>query len=404
MPDIFISYSRRDKSFVETLVARLQKEGRDVWVDWEDIPFASDWWEEICNGIDSAQATVFVISPDSLESKVCGLEVNYSTKNKKRLIPILYRPTDPSKIPSEISHLNWIQFDQPDKLDAAYRMLSQTIDTDLGEQRQLTRLLVRAKEWEKKGHSNSLLLRGDDLDDMLALQKHDDLTDLQRNFLERSVQRNIRAQMLWRLQSGFFGGLVGMGFWTFSVFRSDILITPERMRWTIAMGGVFGLFIGIMALLSESLPFRLRRSLNERAQVIIRIVLTIVLGIAAWMSFWWFLDALLFNSPDINALVLGGLGLAAGFIARIEFKMPSWVAVLITTLAIWLPLYITFERASAGSELFTPLMFFYDDPNQVFTIGLPFALLVALGAHFPAISRDVVALLKRAQPKAENAT
>jgi hypothetical protein len=134
-----------------------------------------------------------------------------------------------------------------------------------------------------------------------------------------------------------------------------------------------------------------------------RTTLTIVLGIIAWMSFWWFLDALLFNSPDINALALGGLGLAAGFVARIAFKMPGWVAGLITTLAIWLPLYITFERASAGSELFTPLMFFYDDPNQVFTIGLPFALLVALGAHFPDISQDALALLRRVRSKAESA-
>lgn len=403
MPDIFISYSRRDKAFVEMLVARLQKDGRDVWVDWEDIPFAADWWEEICDGIESSQATVFVISPDSLESKVCGLEVNYATKNKKRLIPILHRPAEPSKIPPEISHLNWIYFDQPDKFDTACQMLSQTIDTDLDARRQLTRLLVRAREWEKKGHSNSLLLRGEELDEMLALQKSDQITNLQQDFLQRSVQYNIRLQMMRRLQSGFLGGLVGMGFWTFSVFRSDILITSERVRWTIAMGGLFGLFIGLMAMLSEALPLRIRRLMSERAQKIMRTALIIVLGIAAWMSYWWFLDALAFNPPDINALALGGMGLAAGFIARIVFRMPGWMAALLTTLAIWLPLYITFERAAAGSELFTPLMFFYDDPNQVFTIGLPFALLVALGAHFPAISRDIMTFMRDIQPKGKSA-
>ena len=53
MPDVFISYSRKDKTFVEKLVTALEAKKRDVWVDFEDIPFAADWWEEIQKGIAS---------------------------------------------------------------------------------------------------------------------------------------------------------------------------------------------------------------------------------------------------------------------------------------------------------------------------------------------------------------
>ena len=45
MPDVFISYSRKDKAFVEKLVTALEAKKRDVWVDFEDIPFASEWWD-----------------------------------------------------------------------------------------------------------------------------------------------------------------------------------------------------------------------------------------------------------------------------------------------------------------------------------------------------------------------
>jgi hypothetical protein len=38
MTDVFISYSRKDTPFVRALEAELEKDGREVWVDWQDIP------------------------------------------------------------------------------------------------------------------------------------------------------------------------------------------------------------------------------------------------------------------------------------------------------------------------------------------------------------------------------
>jgi TIR domain-containing protein len=39
MNDVFISYSRKDKTFVERLFAALEQQGHDAWVDWDDIEF-----------------------------------------------------------------------------------------------------------------------------------------------------------------------------------------------------------------------------------------------------------------------------------------------------------------------------------------------------------------------------
>jgi hypothetical protein len=38
MADVFISYSRQDSDFARQLHAALTNLGRDVWMDWEDIP------------------------------------------------------------------------------------------------------------------------------------------------------------------------------------------------------------------------------------------------------------------------------------------------------------------------------------------------------------------------------
>ena len=77
MADVFISYSRVDQSFVKVLNQALNQSQYDAWVDWEDIPLTADWWKEIQAGIDAANTFIFVISPDSVLSKVCRQEIDY---------------------------------------------------------------------------------------------------------------------------------------------------------------------------------------------------------------------------------------------------------------------------------------------------------------------------------------
>ena len=80
MPDIFVSYSRKDKAVVQTVVERLKADKRDVWVDWQDIPWTADWWQEISDGIEHSDNFVFVLSPASLSSLVCNFEVAHAIR------------------------------------------------------------------------------------------------------------------------------------------------------------------------------------------------------------------------------------------------------------------------------------------------------------------------------------
>jgi hypothetical protein len=91
MPDVFISYSRKDKTFVRQLHAGLAALNRDVWVDWEDIPPTADWWNEIREGIEGANTFTCIISPDFVRSDVCRREVECAVANNKRIVPVVCR-------------------------------------------------------------------------------------------------------------------------------------------------------------------------------------------------------------------------------------------------------------------------------------------------------------------------
>ena len=86
--EVFISYSRKNVEFARKLVKAIYDNGREnVWIDWEDIEYAEDWWHKIQIGIDSAENFLFILSPDSVQSKVCYDEVDYAVKSGKRIIP-----------------------------------------------------------------------------------------------------------------------------------------------------------------------------------------------------------------------------------------------------------------------------------------------------------------------------
>jgi hypothetical protein len=395
MPDVFISYSRKDKELARQLTEALEAQGRDVWIDFEDIPFAEDWWQEVVAGIEGSENAIFILSPDSLASEVCGLEVNHIVHNNKRLIPILYRNVRGLDVPKTLSSLNWIYFETPETFDQSFSQLVNTITTDIDALRQHTRLLVLAREWEVKSHNPSLLLRGVELDEFAPMLERTDLTDLQREFLRQSQVHHIRAQNIWRFTAGFIGGLLGMGFWAFSVFRSPELITPLRLIYTLSLGEVFGVFNGLLAMLAIDLPTILPVKLSKNVQVVVRIVASLIISVLAWAVFGWFyLQNPTLSQQDTNAILFGGVGLAAGFIIRILFKLPGWLAAAVTAVFTYIPIYVTFQQWQAGSDLFSPLIYL-DRFDQVYSVCIPIVIFIAVGANAQALYQEARVSIRR---------
>ena len=210
MAELFISYSRKDKSFVQKLQEALKEANRDVWVDWQDIPPTAEWLKEIASAIDTTQAIVFVISPDSIASQTCNIELTYAHEHNKRLIPIVYRDVIDTGVPEPLARLNWIFFREQDDFAISLKSLITYADTDLDWVHTHTRLLVRAGEWDQKARDNSFLLRGNDLkeaEDWLGQggQKQPQPTSLQTQYIVESRkgttkrQRNILTGVIFAL-------------------------------------------------------------------------------------------------------------------------------------------------------------------------------------------------------------
>lgn len=192
LTDVFISYSRKDSSFVDSLNNSLIKVEKNVWIDWEDIPYSAKWWEEITEAVEGTNAFICVLSPDYFASKTCIEELIMAEKRNKRIIPILHKEFDPKLNTSKsISKINWLHFRKTDDFTNSFDMLLGTINKDLEWVKFHTRLLVRALEWSNKKNDASYHLYGKDLEEaqffvQQGLNAAPPLNSLQKNYIEAS--------------------------------------------------------------------------------------------------------------------------------------------------------------------------------------------------------------------------
>ena len=107
MSDVFISYSRKDRAFVDRLHQALEKRNLTVWVDLEGILPSAEWMVTIRGAIDEAEAVLFVISPDSIASEICGDELAHAVARNKRLIPVLRREPG-APVNEALARLNYV--------------------------------------------------------------------------------------------------------------------------------------------------------------------------------------------------------------------------------------------------------------------------------------------------------
>lgn len=196
MAKLFVSYSRKDSVAARKLIDAFKSIEQEVWVDWESIPPAVDWLEQIFRGIEEADAFIFMVSPDSIASEVCKVEIGRAVQNNKRIIPIVLRDVDPKDAPENIRKLNWTFIRENDNFEEGLAKVRTAVELDLDWLEEHRRLQVRALEWHRK-KDPSLLLRGRDLRNAIHMMQtytsRDPIpTDLQRTYIEysRRTERN----------------------------------------------------------------------------------------------------------------------------------------------------------------------------------------------------------------------
>ena len=93
MADVFISYSREDREWVERLATQLQSEGYTVWWDW-DLLVGKRYRETIDNELKTCKATIVVWSQQSIQSDFVRDEAE-EAQQRNVLVPVLKESVRP---------------------------------------------------------------------------------------------------------------------------------------------------------------------------------------------------------------------------------------------------------------------------------------------------------------------
>lgn len=88
-PRLFVSYSRRDRTFVEPLVSALQSRGFRVFLDTSDIDPGDNFVTKLTLELKSATAIVAVLSESYARSRWGQAELHHALAMKKTVIPVV---------------------------------------------------------------------------------------------------------------------------------------------------------------------------------------------------------------------------------------------------------------------------------------------------------------------------
>jgi len=106
-PTTFISYSRRQLYFAESLALHLQKDGIDVWFDLQQLQAGTVWSEGLKEGVGKAQQMILIVSKASLGSPHTQAEWKGFAREGYQLVLVIYEPVD---LPEELRDLPTYDF------------------------------------------------------------------------------------------------------------------------------------------------------------------------------------------------------------------------------------------------------------------------------------------------------
>ena len=107
-PRVFISYSRRDYYFAESLTFHLQRRGVAAWMDVLELVPGSDWERALFESIDACAVFVLVASPAALESPHVRSEWRRALERGKRIVLLGWHRR--VRLPAELQDCEWLDF------------------------------------------------------------------------------------------------------------------------------------------------------------------------------------------------------------------------------------------------------------------------------------------------------
>lgn len=109
--NIFISYSRDDRSFERRLSKDLNRFGLETWVDVQNIEPGSRWAEEIDRAIMKSTTLILVLSQNMLRSPWMLAELQkFASAGSKAIFPVIIDEIDFSQVPATIRSIQCADF------------------------------------------------------------------------------------------------------------------------------------------------------------------------------------------------------------------------------------------------------------------------------------------------------
>ncbi len=107
--DVFISYSTKDKTVADTIVAALEGKQIRCWYAPRDIKPGADWGEEIAQAIHSSSVFLLVFSNNANQSQRVLDELNLAIAKEAVILPFRIEKLDPSgAMQLHLSSRHWL--------------------------------------------------------------------------------------------------------------------------------------------------------------------------------------------------------------------------------------------------------------------------------------------------------
>lgn len=116
MPDVFVSYSVKDREIAEFLSKHLADEGLDVFRAPLSVSPGERWDETILEKLKSSPWVLFLASRVACASPVVQQEVGIALGTQKNLVPIVW-DMDPSELPGWVKNVQALDLRSTSLLD-----------------------------------------------------------------------------------------------------------------------------------------------------------------------------------------------------------------------------------------------------------------------------------------------
>jgi len=147
--DVFVSYSTKDKTIADTIVASLEQNQIRCWYAPRDIQASEDWGKAITNGILKSRVFLIIFSGNANQSQRVLDELNFAISKEIVILPFRIEKLEPDgAMGLHLSSRHWLDAYEPTwetHIEKLIKNVSVILETSLDEQQIVVPALIQKK-------------------------------------------------------------------------------------------------------------------------------------------------------------------------------------------------------------------------------------------------------------------